>query len=56
MCSIMGFLEKKAKNASEEVLRGMMKILLHRGPDDAGLERCSIFGSDEKNLAIGFNR
>ena len=36
MCGICGFINYKGKN-SQEVLRRMTDILIHRGPDDSGM-------------------
>lgn len=54
MCAIMGVLEQK-KTVNIAVLKEMQKTLRHRGPDDDGEELLS-FGSEEKNLGVGFVR
>lgn len=49
MCGICGIVNFDKKKVSEDVIRGMMKVMKHRGPDDDG-----VFLKD--NIGLGFVR
>jgi len=37
MCGIVGFVNKKGKLYDDKIIRNMMKVQTHRGPDDSGI-------------------
>lgn len=53
----MGIIEK-SKEVDLSIIQGMQKLLVHRGPNDSGLENFNFSRNDSlpKNIAIGFDR
>lgn len=56
VCAICGLLSKYEEPVDLSVVEKMMEVQRHRGPDDSGKVLLSVFGSDRKNLGLGFNR
>ncbi len=52
MCGITGFIDFN-KSSSEEILKQMVKVIDHRGPDDSGAE---LIVTREANLGFGQSR
>ena len=48
MCGITGAVSFTSKPLPVERLKGMVDIIAHRGPDDAGLSGLAIRGKDKK--------
>lgn len=56
MCGLAGFISKSItyEASSKEIISQMLSLQAHRGPDDSGINFCSI--SEDYELVIGFNR
>lgn len=49
MCGFVGFIDKMKKDEKEKIMKDMLEIIVHRGPDSAG-----IYADDE--AVLGFRR
>ena len=56
MCGIVGFFNRK-ENINADPISGMVDIIRHRGPNDDGIEKLSMFNKSLKeNVIAGFVR
>lgn len=55
MCGIVGFINKENKIGNEkEIIKNMLDVQRHRGPDDSGIEKFEL--NNKYNGYLGFNR
>ncbi|MEY8521456.1 asparagine synthase (glutamine-hydrolyzing) [Lachnospiraceae bacterium 38-10] len=55
MCGIVGFINKENKIGDEkEIIKNMLAVQRHRGPDDSGIEKFEL--NNKYNGYLGFNR